>query len=101
MNLEQATDKIKEKIQFAPHIKAKVKFDFGDDGFIYVDSNESPAVISNDNEDETDVTLICALDTFHGFLDGTKDPNIAFMMGQLKVKGNMGIALKLNGILED
>ena len=101
MNLEQATDKIKEKIQFAPHIKAKVTFDFNDDGLIYVDSNESPAVISNDEGEDTDVTLSCSLDTFEGFLSGTKDPNIAFMMGQLKVKGNMGLALKLNSILED
>ena len=32
---------------------------------------------------------------------GTQDPNIAFMMGKLKVKGSMGLAMKLNGILED
>ena len=101
MTLEQATENIKSKIQMAPHINAKVKFDFGDEGFIYIDSNESPAEISNDSDSDPDVTLICSLETFHGFLGGTKDPNIAFMMGQLKVKGNMGLALKLNSILED
>ncbi|MBL4589470.1 MAG: SCP2 sterol-binding domain-containing protein [Alphaproteobacteria bacterium] len=100
MNLEQATVKIKEKIQFAPHIKAKVKFDFGDDGRIYIDSNESPVLVSHEDE-ESDVTLACSLETFQAFLEGTKDPNIAFMMGQLKVRGSMGLALKLNAVLED
>ena len=40
-------------------------------------------------------------ETFEGILNGTQDPNIAFMMGKLKVKGNMGLAMKLNSILED
>ncbi|MGB1076943.1 MAG: SCP2 sterol-binding domain-containing protein, partial [Bdellovibrionales bacterium] len=59
-----------------------------------------PVVVSHEDND-SDVTLSCSLDNFHGFLEGTKDPNIAFMMGQLKVQGSMGLALKLNSILED
>jgi putative sterol carrier protein len=39
--------------------------------------------VSHDDK-ESDCTLICSLDTFDGILNGTKDPNIAFMMGQLK-----------------
>jgi len=34
-------------------------------------------------------------------MDGRQDPNVAFMMGKLKVQGSMGLALKLNGFLED
>ena len=100
MNFEEIVEKIKGKIEFAPHIKAKVKFDFGDDGLIFIDSTESPVTISHDDLD-SDVTLSCTLDTFKGFLEGTKDPNIAFMMGQLKVKGSMALALKLNSVIED
>ena len=96
----QQSAKIGEKIKHAPDLKARVLFDFNDDGVIFVDSTQSPPEIKNE-EDESDVTLVCSLDTFEGFLNGTKDPNIAFMMGQLKVKGNMGLALKLNSVLED
>ncbi len=100
MDLEHITGEIEKRIQLVPHIKAKVTFDFGEDGRIYVDSNETPALISHEEED-SDVTLKCSLDTFQGFLEGKKDPNIAFMMGQLKISGSIGLALKLNSILED
>lgn len=100
MNLDEATKRIEEKIKFAPHIQARVKFDFKDDGLIYIDSTQSPPEVSH-NDNESDVTLICSLETFEGFLNGTKDPNIAFMMGNLKVKGSMPLALKLNAVLED
>lgn len=100
MDLTQITSKIKEKMQFAPHIKARVKFDFNDDGLIYIDSTQAPPEVGHEDK-ESDVTLSTSLETFEGFLNGTKDPNIAFMMGQLKVKGSMPLALKLNSILED
>jgi putative sterol carrier protein len=49
---------------------------------------------------EADVILTSTLETFGNILNGTQDPNIAFMMGKLKVKGSMGLALKLNSMLE-
>ena len=100
MDLNTATQRIKDKMAMAPHIKAKVKFDFKDDGVIYIDSTQSPPEVSHEDKD-SDVTLICGIDTFEAFMNGTKDPNIAFMMGQLKVKGSMSLALKLNSVIED
>lgn len=100
MSLDDLTAKIKDKLAKAGHIKARVKFDFGDDGIVFVDSTQDPPAVSNEDA-ESDVTLACSADTFRGFLAGTQDPNIAFMMGKLKVKGSMGLAMKLNGILED
>lgn len=100
MSLDDITAKIRDKLGKAGHIKARVKFDFGDDGIVFVDSTQDPAAVSNQDA-ESDVTLACSIDTFKGFLAGTQDPNIAFMMGKLKVKGSMGLAMKLNGILED
>lgn len=86
----------------AAGLEAKVKFDFGDDGCVLVDTTQKPALVSHEDTDEdADTTLICSLDTFEKILDGTQDPSIAFMMGKLKVKGNMGLAMKLNSILED
>ena len=100
MSLEEITTKIKQKMAMAAGLNAKVKIDFGDDGLIFVDTTQNPPVITNEDS-EADTTLVCSQDTFKGILAGTQDPNIAFMMGKLKVKGSMGIAMKLNSILED
>ena len=100
MSLESVTAQVKQKLHYAPQIGACIKFDFGDDGLIFVDATENPPALSHDDQ-EADCTLICTLDTFEGILAGTQDPNIAFMMGKLKVKGSMGLAMKLNAILED
>ena len=99
MSLETVTEEIRRKLKTAPQIKARVKFDFGDDGIVFVDSTQDPPVISHDDA-EADTTLACSLTTFQALLDGAQDPNIAFMMGKLKVRGSMGLALKLNAMLE-
>lgn len=100
MSLESLQAKVKEKMALASGLNAKVKFDFGDDGIVFVDATQTPPEISRE-DGEADTTLICSLQTFEAILNGTQDPNIAFMMGKLKVKGSMGLAMKLNSILED
>lgn len=101
MTLETITAALKQKLQYAPPMNAKVTFDFGDDGALTVDTNETPASFTREKSEDSDLTLGVSLETFNGILNGTQDPNIAFMMGKLKVKGNMGLAMKLNSILED
>lgn len=101
MGLENIIEQMKQKVAHAPSLNAKVKFDFGDDGCLFVDATQSPPALSDDASAEADTTLICSTDTFLGILNGTQDPNMAFMLGKLKVKGNMGLAMKLNSILED
>jgi putative sterol carrier protein len=99
MSLEDVTEQIRKKMALAPQISARIKFDFGDEGRIFIDSTQSPPVLSHEDS-EADTTLICSLKTFQGLMDGTQDPNIAFLMGKLKIKGSMGLAMKLNGVLE-
>jgi len=77
-----------------------LKLDFGDDGLLFVDATQNPPIITKDDSD-AEVTLTTTLETFGKIVDGTQDPNLAFMMGKLQVSGSMGLALKLNGMLED
>jgi putative sterol carrier protein len=100
MSLESVTQVIKQKLAMAPGLSARVKFDFEDEGRVYVDATRNPPAISSE-DGEADTTLICSLATFEAILAGTQDPNIAFMTGKLKIKGSMGLALKLNAILEE
>lgn len=100
MSIDVITAKIKEKMAMAAGLDAKVKLDFGDDGIVFVDATQTPPAVS-DEDGDADLTLTTSTETFQSILDGTQDPNIAFMMGKLKVQGSMGLAMKLNGILED
>jgi putative sterol carrier protein len=100
MSFEGAKEKITAKVKTAPHVDGKFKFDFGEDGVIFVDNTQNPPAVSEADE-KADVTLVTSLSTFEDLLSGKQDPNIAFMMGKLKVKGNIGLAMKLNAILEE
>ncbi|NQZ13786.1 MAG: SCP2 sterol-binding domain-containing protein [Alphaproteobacteria bacterium] len=100
MSLDTVTDAIKSKMIFAGEVDAKIKFDFEEDGVIFVDATQDPPEVSHEDQ-EADCTLKCSLDTFKGFMDGTQDPTMAFMMGKLKVDGSMSLAMKLNAIIGD
>ena len=100
MSLESVTDAIRQRLSRAGGLRARAKFDFGDDGLVLVDTTEEPPVITHEDA-ESDVTFVTTLTTFEAILAGTQDPTLAFMTGKLKVRGSMGLALKLNGILEN
>lgn len=84
----------------APSIKATVKLDFDEEGILFIDATQTPPVISHEDS-EADVTFKCSAALFEKIMNGTQDPTMAYMMGKLKIKGAMGLAMKLNAILED
>ena len=69
----------------------------------FVIENEGSIVIDSDGvraaDDEADVTLTADAETFKGILDGEVNPTAAFMSGKLSVDGDMGMAMKLSGVL--
>jgi len=77
---------------------ATVKFDFGDDGMLFLDGVTVPNVVSND-DNEADCTITISLDDFESMLGGDLDPTTAFMMGKLKVDGDMSVAMKLSSLI--
>jgi len=48
-----------------------------------------------------DVTMACDADKFVQMFTGKLKPTAAFMSGQLKIKGNMGLAMKLEKLMSD
>ena len=70
------------------------KFVIEDEGSIVIDENGARA-----SDDEADVTMTATAETFKAILDGEENPTAAFMTGKLSVDGDMGMAMKLAGIL--
>ena len=101
MTLDDIKNKIQSKLDRGTSLKAHVMFDFGDDGVLVVDTKSDPATLSTDRNDDVDLTLTTSISTFSDILNGTQDPNLAFMFGKLKINGSMGLAMKLNSFLED
>lgn len=96
MTIDDIAEQITKRLGGFNHT---LKFDFEDEGVLFVDAVQNPPVVTKEDKD-AEVTLRTSLETFEKILNGAQDPNIAFMMGKLKVSGSMGLALKLNGMLE-
>ena len=70
------------------------KFVIDGEGGIIIDADGARA-----SEDDADVTLSASAETFQAILEGDQNPTAAFMTGKLKVDGDMGLAMKLAGVL--
>lgn len=70
------------------------KFDIEGEGSIIIDANGARA-----GDDDAEVTLTADAETFEAILSGDQNPTTAFMTGKLSVDGDMGLAMKLAGVL--
>ncbi|MAS88202.1 MAG: SCP-2 sterol transfer family protein [Micavibrio sp.] len=88
-------------MQFAGIKDKRIVFEIEDEGKILINTHEVPYEIEETETDDYDVKMRAKLSVFEGILTGTQDPNMAFMMGKLKVDGSTGLAMKLASVLED
>lgn len=75
-------------------VGSKIKFSFEDGSHILLDDSVSPATVSNDDS-SADCTVRVSLENFSKLLDGEMNAMGAYMMGRLKIDGDMGVAMKL------
>ena len=100
MSLESLSEALRSQASLAPPLGYKVKFDLEGLGVIHWDgTGPTPEITNTDGPADTTLTLDEA--ALQGILDGTLDPQMAYMTGKLKVEGSLGVALKLAGLLGD
>jgi len=99
MSLETLTEGVRNSVGEDSGLGATVKFDFGDDGLIFVDGASSPNTVSNEDAD-AQCTISMTMENFEKMAAGDLDPTAAFMSGKLKVAGDMSIAMKLGSVLD-
>jgi putative sterol carrier protein len=71
------------------------RFDIDGAGSWTVDVQDGKVSVSQDGDAEPDVTITTSEETFQKLVSGEQNPTTAYMTGKLKIKGDMGAAMKL------
>jgi len=98
MTLTEITDRIKTKVTKDTGLNAKIKLALDDNEFIHVDATQIPHVVTNSDTD-ADCTVKVTKQNLSKMLAGELNAYTAFMMGKVKVEGNMALAMNLNKII--
>ncbi|MEQ9425648.1 MAG: SCP2 sterol-binding domain-containing protein [Cyclobacteriaceae bacterium] len=95
MTLEEVTQKVAElAITHSGKIGSTVKFSFEDGTVIYLDDTTNPAAVSN-ADDSANCTVKISKENFLKLMDGEMNAMGAYMMGRMKIDGDMTVAMKL------
>lgn len=101
MSLETLKSNIQSKLSIAPPLGYVVDLDLGDAGHIFLDGQDGSTQVLDQTDKTPDTTLTLSLEKMESIVAGNLDPNMAVLLGQMKVSGKMGVALKLASYLED
>ncbi len=98
MTLADVTEQFKAAAGKAPNLGKTLKFDFGDEGIVFLDLSKDDAEVSNEDK-EADCTISTTIETLAGIRSGDINPMMAMMGGKVKIKGDMGLAMQLQTLL--
>lgn len=98
MHLQICTEKIREKLGQNSSLQARLKFDCASEGVVFVDAISVPHVVDNVDR-EADCTVSLSLENLSALLAGNLNPVAGFMSGQLKLAGDMSIAMRLQKVV--
>jgi putative sterol carrier protein len=98
MTKAELVTKMQEAQAWVPGKKVKIDFG-GDQGAVLLDgaANQVSDIASEANA--ADTTIHVSWDDWQQLADGQMDGMTAFMMGKLKVEGDMSNAMQLQGVL--
>lgn len=98
MSLAITTETVSKMAAAADALGSTLKFSFkGEEGVIYLDGSGEENTVSNEDKD-ADCTVTVDMDDLGKMVSGDLNPMNAFMMGKLKIAGDMGVAMKLGNL---
>jgi putative sterol carrier protein len=99
MSLATATEQLQGHLPQLAQLGYKVKFAIQDEGVILIDASDTPVTLSHDDA-EADCTIRLTEERLAQLIDGRLSPTLAYTLGQIKVEGSLGVAMKLASLLE-
>ncbi len=93
MSLQSLTERVQTLVGTDSGLDATFKF-ITDEGIISVDTKQVPNVVTNEDL-ETECAMEISTKNALDLLGGELNPMMAYMMGKLKIKGDMGVAMKI------
>ena len=97
MTFQELNDGVAKAASSAPNLGKSIKLQL-DEGTIFIDMTGDQAVVSNEDK-EADTVVITSVDVLEQLRTGKLNPMMAMMSGKVKIKGDMGLAMKLQGLL--
>ena len=97
MNVPQLTERVRAAVGAESGLDATIKFNFGDQGVIYIDGKSKPNAVSNDDRD-SQIVISFTPDTLTRILDKQLNPKVALMTGKMKLRGDLRIAMRLDKV---
>jgi len=95
--IETVVEKFKEQGAKAAPIGGTIKFVL-DDNPVYIDGTGHENVVTQDDK-EADTVITTTIEVLGKLTRGEINPMMAVMGGKVKIKGDMGLAMKLQSLL--
>ncbi len=97
MTIEKLLEVFNEKAQNIEPLGKKLKMEL-DDKIIMVDGTGDSNIVSSIDED-ADTVISTTWENFEKLASGDLNPMMAVMTGKVKIKGDMGLAMKLQNLI--
>lgn len=98
MTFQELNEGVTKAAQNAPNLGKSIKLQL-DEGTIFIDMTGDTAQVSNEDKD-ADTVVITTVDVLDQLRSGQLNAMTAMMSGKVKIKGDMGLAMQLQGLLK-
>jgi len=98
---EKIAKKLADKPELSKAVNSIYEFNIeGDGGGVWtVDLTKEPGVVTSGSGGAAKCVVTAKSPDFMNIVSGKMNPQMAFMSGKLKIKGDMGLAMKLQKVI--
>ncbi|USG67909.1 SCP2 sterol-binding domain-containing protein [Brevibacillus ruminantium] len=104
MSVKETIDRLAEKMNANPEylggLQAVFHFHLKESGLFQIAFSGNAVSVCEGGPDQAACSLELSDANFVKLVNGELNPTTAFMMGKLKIKGDLGLSLKLQSILQ-